>query len=243
DRRWMLIDDNNRFLSQREIAKMALLKVGINQNELSVSYLPGNTLINIPLKPLKQDFVTVEIWDDTCTGQLVSDAVDEWFTTILGINCRLVYMPDETNRFTDPMYATEDSITSFSDGYPFLIIGQSSMDELNSRLNDPLSINRFRPNIVFTGGDPFHEDVMNEFLINEITFNGVKLCARCKITTIDQNNAIAGKEPLKTLAKYRLKNNKIFFGQNLIHYGIGTITVGDQLIVKSTHTEDRFIIS
>jgi uncharacterized protein YcbX len=243
DRRWMLIDAHNRFLSQREIATMALLKVGIDQDDISVTYTPTNSSINIPLKPLKQDLISVAIWDDTCTGQLVSDAVNTWFTSVLGINCRLVYMPNETQRFTDPRYAAEDSITSFSDAYPFMMIGQSSLNELNARLPEPLLMNRFRPNIVFTGGEPFVEDTIDELMINGIAFNGVKLCARCNITSIDQSNATTGKEPLKTLAKYRSKNNKIYFGQNLVHSGVGNISVGDQLFVKSTHTEERFIIA
>jgi uncharacterized protein YcbX len=122
-------------------------------------------------------------------------------------------------------------MASFSDGVPFLLIGRSSLDDLNNRLKDPLPINRFRPNIVFTGGQPYQEDIIDSFTINNIAFNGVKLCARCVMITIDQNNASGSKEPTKTLASYRLKNKKIYFGQNLIHSGTGQISVGDELIL------------
>jgi len=151
-------------------------------------------------------------------------------------------MPDNTHRITDQRYTSENSITSFSDAYPFLLIGQSSLDDLNSRLAEPLPMNRFRPNIVFTGGEPYREDMMHTFTIGNITFYGVKLCARCVMTTINQDNGTTGKEPLKTLARYRFKNNKIMFGQNLAHKGLGEIRVGDELVVTKLNYDERFLI-
>jgi len=242
DRRWMLIDANNRFLTQREFPVMALLKVTLTDDGLLVTNDQDQTNIAIPFEPLKQEFFEVTIWDDTCIGQAVSNETDEWFTNILGFKCRLVYMPDKTKRHTDINYTTGKEITSFSDAYPFMLIGQASLDELNSRLVEPLPINRFRPNIVFTGALPFEEDIINKFIINNIQFNGVKLCARCVIITIDQTNASKGNEPSKTLATYRLKNNKIYFGQNAVHKGIGIISVGDELKILSKHTDERFVI-
>lgn len=241
DRRWMLIDDNNRFLSQREVAKMALLKVSLSDNGVTAINSIDDSSLLIPFVPQKNDFIKVTIWDDTCTGQLVSDEADKWFTKALGLDCRLVYMPDDSHRPTDPRY-TDNNITSLSDGYPFMIIGQASLDELNSHLDEALPINRFRPNLVFKGGAPYQEDTMNEFIINDIHFNGVKLCARCNITTINQDDASKGKEPLKTLSGYRSKNKKIYFGQNVVHKGTGIIAIGDELSVLSTHNEERFII-
>ncbi|GAB2980812.1 MOSC domain-containing protein [Mucilaginibacter puniceus] len=242
DRRWMLIDDNNRFLSQREVAVMALLKVALSDSGLLVTNTVDNTSLHIPFLPQKNEFIDVTIWDDNCTGQLVSDKADKWFTQALGLNCRLVYMPDDSHRPTDPRYAP-DHITSLSDGYPFMMIGQASLDELNSHLDEVLPMNRFRPNLVFTGGMPYQEDTMNEFTINGIRFNGVKLCARCNITTINQDDASKGKEPLRTLAGYRSKNKKIYFGQNVVHKGVGVVNVGDELTILSTNTEERFIIT
>jgi uncharacterized protein len=241
DRRWMLVDDNNRFLSQREIATMALLKVSLDDIGLTVTNTVDNGRLFISFKQLKNEFIAVAIWDDACTGQLVSDEADKWFTQALGLNCRLVYMPDDSHRPTDPRYA-DNNITSLSDGYPFMMIGQASLDELNSHLDEVLPMNRFRPNVVFTGGTPYQEDTMNEFIINKIHFNGVKLCARCNITTINQDSATKGKEPLKTLAGYRSKNKKIYFGQNVVHAGVGVVNIGDELSVLSTHNEERFII-
>lgn len=242
DRRWMLIDDNNRFLSQREHAQMALFKLEVLADALKVTYTDGST-INIPFKPLKQDLLDVTIWDDTCTGQMVSDAVDAWFTVKLGFPARLVYMPDETHRAADPRYTTQGTISSFADAYPALLIGQASLDDLNNRLAEKLSMNRFRPNIVFTGGEAYSEDQMNHITVNGIDMYGVKLCARCVMTTINQETTAKSKEPLKTLAGYRRKGAKILFGQNITFSSTGTIQVGDKINVLSKHTENRFFLA
>jgi len=243
DRRWMLVDENNMFISQREVPEMALMNISIEKNGLKVAYRPQNSSIIIPFEPQTNEFAEVTIWDDTCTGQFVSSEADQWFSKMLGSSCRIVYMPDNSHRITDQRYTPENSITSFSDAYPFLIIGQSSLDDLNKRLAGPLSMNRFRPNIVFTGGEPFAEDLMHSFTIGNIQFYGVKLCARCVITTIDQTTIEQGKEPLKTLARYRFKNNKIMFGQNLVHEGIGEIVVGDELRVLKLNDDERFLMN
>jgi uncharacterized protein YcbX len=243
DRRWMLVDHNNLFISQRQVHQMALLKLKVTDSGIQVSHSVNNQAYTIPFEPVKNEFAEVTIWDDTCTGQFVSQGADEWFSKMLEIQCRLVYMPDHSRRITDQRYTAENNLTSFSDAYPFLLIGQASLDDLNSRLNEPLPISRFRPNIVFTGGGPYQEDMMHTVIIGSIIFYGVKLCARCLMTTIDQETAVGGKEPLKTLARYRFKNNKIMFGQNLAHKGLGEIRVGEQIEVLKLNHEDRFIVT
>lgn len=242
DRRWMLVDENNLFISQRECAEMALLVAEVKDNALHITHKTKADHLTIPIENNAGVKVEVTIWDDTCAAQFVGDEADNWFVKILGIKCRLVYMPDETKRVVDQRYAPAESITSFADAYPFLIIGQSSLDELNSRLTEALPIDRFRPNMVFTGGKPFEEDLMGAFTIAGINFYGVKLCGRCIITTIDQETATNNKEPLKTLASYRRKENKILFGQNLIHEGDGVITVGNSIELLKWNEDERFIV-
>ncbi|WP_223818212.1 MOSC domain-containing protein [Mucilaginibacter rubeus] len=241
DRRWMLVNEHGLFITQREFPQMALLKARVEPNGIAVDHHSKSTLLipfNCERKPLQQ----FAVWDDTCMGQYVNDEFDQWFSDALNMKCRLVYMPDDSEREVDQRYAKPGMITSFADAYPFLLIGQSSLDDLNTRMAQPLPMNRFRPNIVFTGGNAYSEDLMNQINIASITFYGAKLCARCVLTTIDQQTAIKAKEPLKTLASYRMKNNKIMFGQNLVHENTGTITVGDELKVLSTHQDERFII-
>jgi uncharacterized protein len=242
DRRWMLVDENNLFISQREVAELALMHVEIVGEGLKITYQPKASSIIIPFKAQTDEFAEVIIWDDTCMGQFVGKETDDWFGRMLGIACRLVYMPDNSLRLTDSKYTPDGYITSYADAYPFLLISQASLDNLNSKLKDALPMDRFRPNIVFTGGEPFAEDLMHTFTIGDITFHGVKLCARCPIPTIDQQTLHRGKEPLKTLAGYRFKNNKILFGQNLIHEGSGYISVGDELNVIQLNHEERFFI-
>jgi len=211
DRRWMLIDSTNRFISQREVPEMALLKLTLSDTGLKVAHKNTNSSIIIPFKSPTNEFSTVTVWDEPCIGQFVSYEANKWFTDILKIKCRLVYMPDVSERQANPNNTNAKSLTSFSDAYPFMMIGQASLDDLNSRLKQPILINRFRPNIVFAGGKPFEEDLMDTITINNIIFNGIKLCGRCNIITIDQDNLARSKEPLKTLATYRSKKEKHIF--------------------------------
>jgi uncharacterized protein YcbX len=231
DRRWMLVDDSGQFYSQRSNSHMALLQVEIIESGLHVYHKQDSSnFIDIPFRTQPSETIDVVIWDDICKAELVSKEADQWFTKMLDLPCRLVYMPDDSLRKVDLSYAANEEITSFSDAYPMLLIGQSSLDDLNSKLSAPVPMNRFRPNIVFTGGVPFQEDEMESFTINGIWFAAVKPCDRCLITTIDQETAAKGKDPLKTLAAYRTQNNKVMFGQNLLFDGRGRISVGDELI-------------
>jgi uncharacterized protein YcbX len=241
DRRWMLVNEHGHFITQREFPKMALLKADVAEQGIVVNHHSSEPIL-IPFDIEKQPLQQFAVWDDSCMGQYVSDTYDQWFSNALDMKCRLVYMPDDSEREVDQRYAKPGMITSFADAYPFLLIGQASLDDLNKRMALPLPMNRFRPNIVFTGGEAYSEDLMNRIEIAGLTFYGAKLCARCVLTTIDQQTALKAKEPLKTLASYRMKNNKIMFGQNLVHENTGIISVGDELKVLSTHQEERFIM-
>ena len=241
DRRFMLVDRNNNFLTQREHPVMSLLQTAIEGNEL-VIFHKNNAVdkISVPLQPLPGATTKVKVWDDECTAQYVNDEADEWLTKQLFMPCRLVYMPDAEKRLVDEQYAKNKEITSFSDGYPLLIIGQASLDDLNSRLVEPLPMDRFRPNIVFVGGTPYEEDTMDLVKVNGIDMYGVKLCARCTITTINQSTAEKAKEPLKTLAGYRMRNNKIYFGQNILYKQTGQLKVDNVIETIKVKQRDLF---
>lgn len=238
DRRWLLVDDSGLFLSQREHPELALFRPEIVGDFLRITHRINSESIDIPLRPIFSDAaskIQVTVWDDTIDAFEVSQMATEWFTKQIGFSVRLVYMPDESQRKLDPDYTiTGDEITSFSDAYPFLIIGQASLDDLNGRLEVKVPMNRFRPNFVFTNGDAFEEDNWREFKIGNVPFVGVKPCDRCVMTTIDQEKGmISGKDPLKTLAQFRNFGNKVLFGQNLIGLGLGTVKVGDTVRVLS----------
>jgi hypothetical protein len=229
DRRWLLVDDEGRFITQRTYPQMALISVELREQSLEFKHKKNGASLSINIKNVHQDKAEVVIWDDKVIANYVSKEVDEWFNDMLNVKCRLVYMPDDFNRYVERKYANKNEIVSFADAYPFLVIGQSSLDDLNSRLEVNLPMNRFRPNLVFRGGSPFDEDRIKSFRIGDLTFYPVKPCARCVVTTINQESALTNEEPLKTLATYRTFNNKVMFGQNLLHKGSGTIRVGDEI--------------
>lgn len=233
DRRWLLIDTDNQFLTQRAYPQMALIKVLLENDKLIFfhQHYPDATL-TIGLQQFTDALLNVGIWDDTCKANPVSKQADEWFSEVLGLECRLVRMADDEQRLVEKNYAFAGETVSFADAYPFLIIGQSSLKDLNDRLENPVEMKRFRPNFVFSGGEPYQEDSWKNFTINEIQFAGVKPCARCILTTVNPDTGeIDSKEPLRTLATYRKKNNKIYFGQNVLPITFGEIKVGDTIKV------------
>ena len=241
DRRWMLVDEHNRFLSQREIPEMALLYVELTPNGLLVMHkkMPEE-FISVPFLFDANEEAVCTIWDDECQAEFVDTEIDKWFSRVLKLKCRLVYMPKNSKRLVDQRYAGPGQITSFADAYPFLIVGDASLQDLNNRLQKPVPMDRFRPNIVFSGGEAFQEDQLAHFQIHELQFYGVKPCARCPVINLDQESGVSDKEPIKTLAGFRKKNNKIYFGQNLLHQGEGSISLGDEIIIKDLRSE-KFI--
>ena len=238
DRRWMLTDGNGLLITQREYPRLALLQPEIVEDKIEITNRETGELIQIELNPVfssENKKMQVTVWDDTMEAFTVGQEVSNWFSKFLNFTVHLVYMPDESHRKVDSRYAiTGTEINSFSDAYPFLIIGQSSLDDLNARLEVQLPMNRFRPNFVFTNGEAFEEDHWKNFKIGNLSFVGVKPCDRCVMTTIDQEKGISsGKEPLKTLAKYRNFGNKVLFGQNVIGMSLGMVAVGDEIEVLS----------
>jgi len=232
DRRWMLIDEEGMFITQRKHYELALLQVSIADDEMIVFHKTDpHKRISFPLGETTGKSISVKIWDDLSEGLEVSESVSKWFSDFMKMKVRLVKMPAKEKRKVDPRYAPNDEVVSFADGYPCLIIGQASLNHLNQKLSAPVPMNRFRPNFVFSGGEAHVEDRFNTFYLNNILFSAVKPCARCVLITIDQQTGIQGQEPLKTLNNYRKVGNKILFGQNLIHQGEGMISIGDELNV------------
>ncbi|MER0439148.1 MOSC N-terminal beta barrel domain-containing protein [Emticicia sp. W12TSBA100-4] len=233
DRRWVLADENNVFITQRQNEQMAMIDVAIEETGLRVTHrLKRIAPLQIPFVPETTEQQQITIWDDVVRGIRVSDEADAWFTTVLGKKCSLFYQPDDSIRLTDPKYSiTKEEHTSFSDGYPILVIGQASLDELNAKLEEPVSMKRFRPNLVFIGGEAHVEDTWKYFTVADAKLVGVKPCARCVLTTINPETAEKGKEPLRTLTQYRNVNNKILFGQNLLVVETGKVSVGDEILM------------
>lgn len=234
DRRWMLVDEEGVFLTQRVYPEMALLKLTMDNEQLTIVHSLNKKSHIISLHPrTRNEQKEVTIWDDTVKAFEVSTETSLWFSEILSMTCKLVFFPEENVRTVDPQYALNDENVSLADGYPFLIIGEASLADLNSKMESPLPMNRFRPNFVFSGGQPFEEDHWKEFTIGSNRFLGVKPCSRCVLTTVDQETAVKGTEPLRTLATYRKWNNKIFFGQNLLAIDHTFVQEGDRITLHT----------
>jgi uncharacterized protein YcbX len=233
DRRWMLVDSQGRFISQREWPKLCLFSV----SSIGAGYeirSHGGDVVHVPTSMEQGKTVSVGVWSDEMKAIEAPDAISDFFSKALDMSCRLVYMPESTHRAVDAAYAGEGILTSFSDAYPLLVIGSASLDELNARLQksgeSEMGWDRFRPNIVVGTQEAHEEDSWAEFRMGEVDCRGVKLCSRCVMTTINQQNGLASKEPLRTLAQYRNMKNKIMFGQNVIA-GKGAVRVGDSVNV------------
>jgi uncharacterized protein len=226
DRRWMVVDDTGRFLSQRSHPRMALVVPSIGNSHLLVD-AAGMPTLKLPLHPSPAVTTRVAVWDDLCPATWVGEKAADWFSEFLGSPCSLVHMADDVVRPADPTFAPTGSRVSFADGFPFLLISEESLADLNRRLEQPLPMNRFRPNLVVAGGAPYDEDSWTDLEIGEIRLRVVKPCGRCLVTTTDQATGERGKEPLRTLATYRRQGGEVMFGQNVLHQGQGRLRVGD----------------
>jgi uncharacterized protein YcbX len=235
DRKWMLIDADNQFLSQRRLPKMALIKTRMEDDKLILS-APGLADVSLPLSSNQGETLPVQIWDDLCQAKTVSADIDRWLSGFLQSDCRLVYHPDDNVRQVDQRFAAASDQTAFSDGFPFLIVAESSLQALNTAMQLELSMQRFRPNLVVADCASFAEDSWRRIAINGISFRLPKPCSRCSVPAIDPETGVAGKEPLTTLNRLRKADNKVYFGQNALHDQSGRLSIGDQIELLETGT-------
>jgi uncharacterized protein len=231
DRRWMLVDREGRFVTQREVPAMACLHTEPRANSFAVIDRRSGDVLELPWNLTAGEERMCNVWSDRVRTRVASPAWSAWFSARLDHALTLVHMPDSTRRRTDGRYA--QGLTSLSDGFPYLIISQASLDELNSRLTEPVGMERFRPNLVIAGGAPFQEDGWRSITIGGLRFDLVKPCARCTIITTDQRTGVRSNEPLRTLATYRNKANKVLFGMNAMGEAGGVLRIGDAVTVVS----------
>lgn len=232
DRRWMFVDNDGMFVAQRQgrglgvpISSVCLIRTAIDAHRLTLS-APGMPPLSVPLAGAAGATAAVRVWDDTVTAIDQGQEAEEWATAFLsrerGGRYRLVRMADDDRRPS----RIGDGEVAFADAYPFLVISEASLADLNARMETPLPMNRFRPNIVLAGATPYHEDQIDRFRLGGIEFVGTTLCVRCPTTTTNQDTAERGKEPLRTLATYRKQPDGVVFGRNFNHSGSGRVTIG-----------------
>ncbi|TVP46507.1 MAG: MOSC domain-containing protein [Gemmatimonadales bacterium] len=265
DRRWMVVDAEGTFLSQRSHPAMALVETAFvnaggvggrgdlrDRSSLRLRLsCEGRAPVEVPADPTagaaagaatagvspESGIATLPatIWGHPFEALAPSPEADAWMSDFLGEPVRLVYQPDTAVRPTDPDFAPGHRV-SLADGYPVLVISEASLAELNRRLPEPVSMARFRPNVVVGGPcEPHAEDRWRRVRIGAVAMAGVKRCARCSVTTVDPATAERGLEPLKTLATYRAEGGKVWFGQNLVPEPArtpGLVQVGDPVVVS-----------
>lgn len=233
DRRWMVVDMDGEFQTQREFPRLALVQVQLTARGLRLS-APGMESIDVAQpEPGGADFVT-KVWDDDAPVRPAAPRAGEWLSEFLGSAVRLVHQPDDAVRVMRDEYAgqiREPRRVSLSDGAPLLLIGTASLDVLNQRLATPVPMNRFRPNVVVHGTAAYAEDGWRTIRIGSVRFEVAKPCARCATTTVDQASGVRGVEPLRTLATFRRKGSGVMFGQNIAHHAPGTIQLSDDVEV------------
>lgn len=226
DRRFMLITPDGRAMTQHKHPQMALVDVGIDEQGSNSTCLNvwhrhrPEAVLTLPLTgptTCKGAIIPVTIWKDRDVLSVpVSQEVDQWFSSVLNEPCQLVFMPPTTHRPVDPAYARHGECIGFTDGYPYLVIGQTSLDDLNQRLANPVEMRRFRPNIVVSGSEPYAENDWTELRISDQVFYSGAPCGRCMLVDIDPITGHFSYEPLKTLSTYRHQNGIVVFGQYVL---------------------------
>jgi uncharacterized protein YcbX len=246
DRRFMIVDENGRFLTQREHAKLALVKTAIDGALLRIS-ADGFGECAVPLRGIDGPRTPVTVWQSTVEVPRAGDEAAAFFTRFLGFPAALVFMPPDVVRPVGEKYGRPGEVVSFADAFPFLLATEASLADLNARLPEgspPLPMDRFRPNVVIAGSEPFEEDRWETLTIGAVTLRNAKPCDRCVVTTIDQATAVRGAEPLRTLSSYRgvfeerttldgrtSQQKKVLFGVNLVPLSLGTLRLGDPVTV------------
>jgi uncharacterized protein YcbX len=229
DRRWMLVDEaSGRFLTQRAVGQMSQLSALWNANGGLTLSAPGRSAIDIALPASDAELRGVTIFKDSLRVPDAGDEAGAWVSEFIGKPTRLVQIPLDRARTTQAGYGRDDDQVAFADGFPLLLIGQASLEDLSQKVGRPLEMLRFRPNLVIEGSEAYAEDGWKRILIGDVEFRVVKSCARCILTTIDPQSGERSedREPLATLQKYRNEADGAMFGQNLVNDSNGQLELG-----------------
>ena len=225
DRRWLVVNSQGQFITQRQKAEMARVRVALELDRVTLHW--GDDAISFSPADFTGAPRQVQVWRDQCDAVSGPATVDAWLSRVLGLECQLVFMPDSSQRLVDPAFAQHRETVSFADGFPLLLANEASLQDLNSRMSIEIGMERFRPNLVVSGAPAFAEDQWQRLRIGKMEFRVVKPCSRCAIPTIDPATAQKQPEVFKTLKTYRERNGEVFFGQNLLPMGTGSVQLGD----------------
>jgi uncharacterized protein YcbX len=230
DRRWMVVDAEGKFLTGRHAPRLTLIYAEPDGDDLVLRASGMPELRLVPPTPDSERLDTM-VWDDPIAPLLANAAAHAWISAFLDKQCRIVYMDAGCARAADPDYAAAGDVVSLADGFPLLLISQAAVDQLNMKLKQPVSILRFRPNLVVSGTVAHAEDSWKRIRVGDAEFDLVKPCSRCVFTTVDfeRGEPDPSGEPLRTLLTYRRTPKGVTFGQNLIPRKLGIVRVGDKV--------------
>lgn len=229
DRRWMVIDKNNEFVTQRKAPKMSLINVELQEDSIRLS--AENLSSCSAVRPHSGKVFNSSVWGTGVQGIDCGDEVALWLSNFLSKDCRLIYMPDDFNRAVDTDFAHKQEQVAFADGFPLLLTSQASLEDFNSKLGYDIGMNRFRPNIVISGNDAFAEDKWQVITIGDIELSLVKPCSRCIMPSINPQTGTKEMAVNNALQTYRSRGRKTFFGQNALYNRLGSISLGDEVTV------------
>ncbi|MYZ50437.1 MOSC domain-containing protein [Propylenella binzhouense] len=235
DRRWMLVDPNGRFISQREFPRLALL--GVAQTETGLRLSMGGEAVDVAMPGPGAPAIAATVWGSAVPLREAAEAA-EWLSARLGSAVRLGHQPEEAHRAADPAWA-EGAEVSLADAFPLLVASPSSLAALEEEAGMAFGMNRFRPNLVIEGAPAWAEDGWARLRVGPVELALVKPCTRCTVTTVDQaRGEVAGDEPLATLRRIRMSDDRrlagVLFGWNAIPHGLGTLRVGDPVEILET---------
>ena len=232
DRRWLIVDEARKHVTQREEPRLARVDVAIDEEGGAlVLSAPGHGALHLPLAPAEGATTRVQVWRDEVDALCGGDEASRWVSAFLGARASLVFMPDDVVRPVRPDFAKAGDRVSFADAFPLLVVTAPSLDDLNARLDRPLPMDRFRPNVVVDGCPPWAEDRWRRARVGPVPLRLPKPCDRCVVTTTDQRTGERGIEPLRTLATFRQIEGKVYFGVNAAPDALGWIAVGDRVTV------------
>lgn len=230
DRRWMLVNAQNEFITQRSIPQLSQFLPTINEGLVTVKYKDES--ISWEIIKIQPETLITKVWDDIAITQCVGQEIDNWFSERIGEKVRLVKLKDDNSRQHVNSINNESLNVSLADGYPYLVLSEESLLDLNKILENPVSLMHFRPNIVVEASKAHDEDLWPSLLTRDTVFENIKPCARCQVINIDPITTSVSKEPTKTLATYRKQGNKILFGSLYTCKKEGFVAVGDEVVVE-----------
>ena len=229
DRQWMVVRSDGRFLTQRECPQMALVETAIDHGNLVLDTFGMASHTVEPVSDPNRR-ISTDVWGSPVSALVHAPATNEWLSQALGVDCQLVSFPGDQPRQCDPENSRKGDHVKFADAFPVLLISQASLDFLNSRLNTPVGMNRFRPNLVVTGCKAHEEDGWESVQVNGLELRNGTPCGRCSVPTVDPDaGVLAGPEPIHTLSSYRQRNGEIYFGMTFIPDTEGRISVGNSV--------------